>query len=518
MTNTKTIVRNAGWSSVENVINLVVALFTSIAIARTLGPSKNGYIVYISYIASVVSNLGGLGLPSTTRKYMAEYIGMGDRGTARYIYLRTLLLQIGLATVATGGLLCWVLGDAHADYKLASALLVLSIWPGMVTGISAQANVAMEDMAANVPGSAISSVVYFLAIAATVVLKWGVVGVGLALFLMRSVDFLVRQFPTMRRVLSWETTHINPPGLHKRMMTFAGHSVIGMLLGMIVWERCEVLLLKNLCADIRQVAFYSVAFSMSNELLMGATIFGAATGATIFAQYGRDKSKLPEMSASIFRYLFLLSIPLHFIFSALAVPLLLLLFGHLYAGAAVVATLAPLLCLPKAFLSPANNILQSHERQIIVNTATVIAGVVDVGVAWALIPAYGAVGACIGSGAAQLTAVGLMWAAGIRLYKIRLPWRMIAKVTLISVVAALTAHFVAANLAPLWAVVCGGSASLIVLISLMYLLRVLEPMDGERLRNVARMLPKLLAAPADRAISLLVRTDYAGGLPADLHE
>jgi hypothetical protein len=128
------------------------------------------------------------------------------------------------------------------------------------------------------------------------------------------------------------------------------------------------------------------------------------------------------------------------------------------------------------------------------------------------------VGACIGSGAAQFTAVGLMWAAGIRFYKIRLPWRMAAKVTLISVVAALTAHFVASSLAPLWAVLCGGTASLMVLFSLMYLLRVLEPMDGERLRNVTRMLPKLLAAPADRTISLLVRTDYAGALPADLHE
>jgi hypothetical protein len=111
-----------------------------------------------------------------------------------------------------------------------------------------------------------------------------------------------------------------------------------------------------------------------------------------------------------------------------------------------------------------------------------------------------------------------MWAAGIRFYKIRLPWRMAAKVTLISAAAALTAHFVSASLAPLWGIVCGGTASLIVLFSLMCLLRVLEPMDGERLRNVARMLPKLLAAPADRMISLLVRTDYAGALPADLQE
>ena len=94
MSNTKTIARNTGWYGLENVISFVVTLFTSIAIARTLGPSKMGYIIYVMWIASVVSSLGGMGIPATTRKYMAEFLGMGDRGTARYIYFRTLMLQI----------------------------------------------------------------------------------------------------------------------------------------------------------------------------------------------------------------------------------------------------------------------------------------------------------------------------------------------------------------------------------------------------------------------------------------
>jgi O-antigen/teichoic acid export membrane protein len=94
MTNTKTIARNTGWYGLENIIAFIVSLVTPIMIARTLGPEKNGYIIYLSYIASVVSGLGSLGIPATTRKYMAEYLGMGDRGTARYIYLRTLLLQM----------------------------------------------------------------------------------------------------------------------------------------------------------------------------------------------------------------------------------------------------------------------------------------------------------------------------------------------------------------------------------------------------------------------------------------
>ena len=265
MSNTKTIAKNSGWFSIENITSSIVALVTSIAINRYLGPSKNGYIVYVSYIASLVSSLGGMGIPATARKYMAEFIGMGDRGTARYIYRETMRLQAGLATLTTGGLLIWVLWSAAADYKIACALLVLSIWPSMVNTISGQANQAAEDFFANIPASLISTVAYFLAIAATVTLHWGVIGVGGAVLLMRTVDFLIRFFPTWKRVMGWETTHTFPPGLRKRMISFAWQSVASMAVTLIVWGRSEIVLLKSLCPDIRQVSFYSLAFTMAER-------------------------------------------------------------------------------------------------------------------------------------------------------------------------------------------------------------------------------------------------------------
>jgi O-antigen/teichoic acid export membrane protein len=508
MTNTKTIARNTGWYGIEIVSNFIVTLFTSIAIARTLGPSKNGYIVYVSYIAGVVSTLGGFGIPAATRKYMAEFLAGGDRGTARYIYLRTFMLQTILATLATAGLLVWVLGAhveyvTHAEYRTASVLLVLSIWPSMVNLISASANVATEDLAANMPASVLSSLTYFIVIALTVVLKWGVVGVGMSMLIMRLVDFLVRHFPTMKRVLAWETTHVHPPGLRRRMISFAWQSVASMVVALIVWSRSEVILLKSFCADIRQVAYYSVAFSMADQLLLGSTIFGWSTGATIFAQVGRDKSRLPYITATTFRYLALMSIPLHFIFAAISVSVLLLLYGVQYAGAATVVALAPLLCIFKAFAAPAQNLLQSMERQVYVIVATVLAGIVDIGVAWYLIPAHGAVGACIGNGAAQFVAVGIMWAVSIRFYKVKLPWLLVAKIAFISVLAALTAHLIAVHFSPVWAILCGGTAALIVLFGLFYLMRVLEPEDHNRLGTVVRMLPKQIATPTSTILDLL---------------
>jgi O-antigen/teichoic acid export membrane protein len=515
MSNTKTIARNTGWYGLENAASSIVTLVTSIAIARTLGPSKMGYIVYVSWIASVVSSLGSLGIPATTQKYMAEFLGMGDRGTARYIYFRTMIMQVALATVATGGILLWVLRDADSGYKLASALIAISIWPSMANSVSAQANVAAEQLSANMPASVISILLFFASIMATVLLHWGVVGVGVSILLMRGSDFLVRLFPTMNRVLRWETTHAHPVGLRDRMLSFAWQSVASMIVALIVWDRSEVVLLHHLCKDIRQIAFYTVAFNMAERLLVGSAIFGGAAGATIFAQYGRDKSRLPVIAASTFRYLALISFPLHFISTALAFPALILLFGNQYQGAAMVVTLAPILCMPKAFIGTVQSLLQSAERQSYVITATVFAGIIDIGVAWYLIPSHGAVGACIGSGAAQITAMGIMWAVAIHIFHVKLPWLQLSKIAFISTLAALTAHLIAVHLAPLWAVLLGGSASLVVLFGLLYLMQVLGPEDRTRFGILTGMLPKRLARPADWMVSRLIRQEFAIATPAN---
>jgi len=516
MSNTQTIAKNTGWYSVENIVSAVVTVITSIAIARTLGPTKTGYIIYVSYVASVIGNLGSLGIPAATRKYMAEFIGMGDKGTARLIFFRTLALQAALGSLATLAVVFWVFQDANAQFRLAAVLIALSIWPSMVNFVPSQANGATENLATNVPGSIVSAFVYLFTILATVIFHWGVTGIGAALLLMRAVDFLVRFFPTVARILRWNTARALPDGLSKRMTAYAWQSVITMLLALIVWERCEVLLLKSLCADIRQVAFYSIAFSLGNYLLLSSTIFGAAASTTIFVQLGRDKSKMPQLIAASFRYLVLVSVPLHFIAVALAAPALLVLYGNRYEGAAMVVTIAPLLCMPKAFLAPVQSLLQSAERQSYVILATVLAGIVDIAIACALIPGHGAVGACIGNGAAQIAAVGIMWATGIRLFHVRLPWVLLAKVAFISTVAALTAHFVALMFAPLWGVLFGGSASLVVLLVLFYLMRVLEPEDQARFNLLTRSMPRSIGRPVESVVSLMIRSRLAAVAPTNV--
>jgi O-antigen/teichoic acid export membrane protein len=506
--NSKTIARNTAWYGLENIISFATSMITSIAIARTLGPSKMGYIVYVNWIVSITSSLGSIGVPAATRKYMAEFLGGNDRATARYIYIRTLIMQTGLAGLATLLATIWVLYDSPPNYHTAAILLVFSILPSMVNFISAQANVAAEQLSANLAGSAAGTATFFVLTLLSVFLNWGVIGICAAMFFMRLVDCLVRLFPTMRRILAWESDHVNiPTDLRARMTRFALQGVFAILLSLIVWDRSELFLLKRLSTDIRQIAFYSVAFGLAERLLVFPAVFSAATGASSLAQYGRDRSRLPAMTASSVRYLALVSLPLHIIAGALAGPALLTLYGKQYAGAVVVAAIAPLLCLPKAFLGPIESLFESTDQQKYFLYATSIASFVDIGVAWLLIPSLGAIGACLGSGAAQILAVSIMWAIGIHRYKIKLPWAFFAKIIAISSAAAAAAYFVTTHLPLVLGLVAGCIAAIVVFFGLSYLFKILESEDCNRFGAVAKSFPSAISVPLNRAFALISRPE-----------
>lgn len=504
--NSKTILRNTAWYGLENIISYVTSLVTSIAIARNLGPSRMGYLIYVTWIVTITSSLGSIGIPATCRKYMSEFLGKNDRGTARAIYFRMLSLQATIATVATAAATVWVLHDAPAEYRVAALLLVLSTLPAMTNFVSAQANVASENLSDNLPASASSAVIYFIVVMLAVFLDWGVVGIAAATFLMRFSDFVLRILPTFIRIRRWPSgTGTLPPELSVRMRSFALQSVTGMLLTLVVWDRSEIFLLRHLTPDVRQIAFFSVALGLADRLLIFPSIFGAATGASILAQYGRDPSKLPAMTAASVRYLALTSVPVHLIATVLVGPALLALYSKQYAGALLVAICSPILCLPKAFLGPIQSLFEGTDEQKYFIYATVVASFIDIGIAWWLIPAHGALGACIGGSAAQATAITTMWVIGIRKYSIRLPWRFLAKLVMLSAVAAAMSYLVSFRLPAIAGVLSGGVVAIAVFLLLAYGFRLLETEDIARLQVIVKACPKFLAQPAEGILVFLSR-------------
>ncbi len=486
--NSKTIGKNSFWYGIETLTGLFLTIFTSIVVARSFGPERLGYFLYLVWIASVAERLGGLGIPAATRKYMSEYFGLGQMGIAKTIFYRTLRFQTLLAAVVSfvGLLVDWFFADPH--YRVIGLFLIGSIFPFMVNSIPAGANTALENLRANVLPSLVSTGIFVAAVFSSIYFGWDLLGISIGIFTMRVAEVVVRLIPLVRHFNQHAAEPLDRV-LSKRMFLFSGRSLILLMLGLIVWDRSEMVFLKHFCVDIRQVSFYSVAFNTTERLLVFSQVFGTATGATMMVQYGRDSSRVRGLAETSLRYLALISFPVHLGLAAIAVPLIWVTYGSKYLGAIPALVVAACLGIPKAFFVPVQAILSSWERQDLIIRWGLVSAAINLTLDFLLIPKYGAIGAALANGATQTFFSLALWLAARHLLKIRLPIGPIAKIAAISAVMAITVHLaisrVAAPLAVIFAIILGTALYLI----LIRMARILNPEDHGRILNLRIYLP-----------------------------
>jgi len=425
--NTETIARNTLWFGFDVAASLLTAVVTSIVIARAIGPQRLGYFNYLGWLANISASIGCLGVPATTRKYMAEYFGRGEPGISRAIFESSLRLQFATAGVITSVGLILVLAVSDRGYWGSSLFQVASLLPAMLTWIPAQANMAAENMRANIPSSLASSLIYVSCVALSLTFGWGLPGIAIGFFLGRSIEVILR----LHSVRNWMSTLPSSPlpeSLRGRMWNFSGFSTVLMLLQVIVWDRSDILLLKMFSASIKEITFYSVAINLTEKVLLIPQAFGGAIGASIMAQFGRDREALRLLMARAARYMFLCGLPALAGLALLSGPLVQTLYGRQYLPVIPVLFWAAALAIPKTMLLPALQLLQATEQQRFLIIWGCFCGAVNIVIDLLLIPSHGALGAAIGNGVGQALGVMGMWARAATLFQIELPWRDFARI------------------------------------------------------------------------------------------
>ena len=425
--NTETIARNTAWYGLEVVAGLVTAFATSILIARAMGPQRLGYFNYIFWLANISGAIGSLGVPATARKYMAEYFGRGEPGIARAIFDATLRLQIITAGLITAAGLILVFTVSNHDYWASSAILVASVFPGMLTAIPAQANMAAENMRANVPSGLTSSFIYVACVGLSLTLGWGLPGIAAGFLLGRGAE-VVWRLHTVRKWIRTLPSAPLPETLRARMWTFSGLSTVLMLLQVIVWDRSDIVLLKMFSSSIKEITFYSVAINLTEKVLLLPSAFGGAIGASVMAQYGRDRDALRGLVARAARYMFLFGLPALLGLALLSRPLVQTLYGRQYLPVIPVLFCAACLAIPKTMLAPVQQLMLAGEQQRFLVIWGCLCGAVNVGIDLLLIPSHGALGAAIGNGVGQALAVAGIWVRAKSIFRLDLPWRELAQI------------------------------------------------------------------------------------------
>jgi O-antigen/teichoic acid export membrane protein len=176
------------------------------------------------------------------------------------------------------------------------------------------------------------------------------------------------------------------------------------LLNLIVWDRSDVVLLKWLNADPRQVTFFSLPINLIDRMLLVPQTFASAMGSTVMAEYGRARERVAAMTATSGVYLLALALPMLLGAAAVAAPIWAV-YGSSVREAIPVFAVMCALAVPKAVMVPRRICCRSRNQAP--GGWNCACGVLKIVLDILLIPHWGAMGAAIGSGAAQaLSGVG----------------------------------------------------------------------------------------------------------------
>lgn len=496
------IARNSIWYGLELVCTIVGALLTSIMVARVLGPMRLSYFNYVVWLTNITAAVGGFGLHTTARKYMAEYLNRGDRSVARAMYLSTLKLQAWIAAAMTAVALALVFLFGDPRYHLISVLLSLNMAPRMLGYIPSQANNADEAMRRNTTPAMWGSALTISLTLFSLWIGWDLIGVAAAMTLGPVLETILK----LRSVEQWlgdVSPAPIPLELKKRMRSYSGQGVVLMILNLVVWDRSDIVFLKALSPDPRQLTFFSTAFSLTERLMMLPNAFGGSVGATMMAQYGRGKEALRELTVNSARYAFLACVPLLAGMASISAPLVLI-YGKDYQPMARVLAIVSLLAIPKAMMQAPTALLQSTEKQRHLIFWGCVGGAVDVTLDILLIPGYGAIGAAVANGIGQTVACLGVWGSAWRLSRLDLRLGDFARITLAGAVMSAGVLTVRRDVPGFSGMTLAILAGAVIWFICIRLLGILTVVDGGRLLAAGRAFPSAARPFWARAVNLLV--------------
>jgi O-antigen/teichoic acid export membrane protein len=509
------IFRNSFWYGLESAIESVVTLALSVIVARAMGPVALGYLIYFMFLTNLAFRFSATGPGAATRKFLAEYLGRDDRATARAVFFTMLRwhVRLGLAFAAVGSAL--VFAFVEQSQRLVALLVVASMIASIVNNVSSMANMAAENFARNVPASVFSLGLYAIAVLLTLTLHLGVAGLAGAFLLRRTVEMLMRLAPALRWARHLPVAPA-PAHLARTMLRFSGQGLAVAGLAMIVWDRSELLFLRHFCR-IQEVTFYSVAFSVTETLLMLPNVIGAAVSSRLMAEYARSRSNFGTLASSSIRYIALLVAPMYIGLAAMSDTVVRSFYGPSYLPAIPVLMISLILSVPKAFSWFPNATLQSANRQGVMFRWMLVFAALNLVLDALLIPRFGAIGAALGNGLAQTIALTILAVTAVRVFDGRLPWGSLGltfgSAVAMGVIVNLALHY----LHPVAGLVCGPILGFFVYLGLLRITGAFTGDDLSFVRQFESRVPLRLRGACRWVLLWLAGTSgNAGSRPIEL--
>jgi O-antigen/teichoic acid export membrane protein len=472
-TTAPSVVSGGLWTLLNRVLPQAQLLVLSIIVARYLGPTDMGRQSYIAFASIALVQVATAGMPMALSRFVGELLGARRGGHAMSLYQFTRRVERVAAALAGATLIVVALagGDPRAAWALAGVSAALAVlqavpmsllagaqrWrqgsvPGLVTGV---ATVPLTFIVLEA-GGGITGLFGLEAAAVFVNLIWSSV-------LARR---LIGDLPAPEPI---------PPELRRRFLSFAGSTSILVIIQFVVWRRSELFVLQHYSTD-SQIAFYSIAFAAISGLSkLPETVEAVSVPAVANLVGTGEDERIRRGFWRAMRLLVLATLPLVAGVAVTGPALLELAYGSEYAdaGTVLLVMLAPVLIQP--MLRVSEGILYALERVKFIVITGLVATVVDLALAFLLIPSMDAVGAAIANGAAILVAGVPALVLAVHLHRpVTLPVGPLVRAVVVSLIVA-GASWAGLLVGTLVAVVAGALAFFVAA----FVLRPLSSEDAE---------------------------------------
>ena len=381
------------------VVPQLYLLVVSVAAGRFLGPDLFGRQSFIAFAELSIVTLLGLGISISLQRFTASVLGEGRPGAVRALSRSALWVAMPLAALAAGVLLVVALAGAKPEAAwilagvTAAVLLVQGVTQAVLAGHQRWRQMALIGVITGAVSTA--GVVAVLASGGGITGMFAVEAIAVVLSL-AWISILVARL----NASDGKGKDVGAPV--NAMFRYAGVSSIGVAVSVVVWNRSEFLFLNHYSSD-SQIGFYSIAFAAITALsIIPKQIGGTLVPAVATLQGAGEMDRVRTGFARALRLGLTAALMLTAGAAALGPELLKVVYGADFnaAGPILLILVAPFPAIAIFGLAGSMVAGMGHLRILVIAGAAGAA--VDIGLAFALIPHYDAVGAAISNSIAQL--------------------------------------------------------------------------------------------------------------------
>ncbi len=410
-TSASSVLSGGAWTALGTVLPPLQTFVISVVAARFLGTSGFGRQSLIAFVSLSFSTVFAARMPAALQRFGAQLLGAGERGAVHWLFRWTVRIQIVSALLVVAGFVAYglLIGTPTVAWIAAGVATGLIV---VQNGLGSLLGAAQRWREAIMPGT-------ILALIAAVIMV-GVLAAGGGIsgyFLVEAGIGVAALGWTWRlaRPVARSLPEVTPisPALRGDFRSFMRTSTFFALIEFVVLSRVEVLFL-NHYSTAAEVGFYSVAFAATAAVARLPNTITVVAIPAVATMYGAGEHD--RIRSGYWRSLRLLAgvCPLLVVLSAtLGADLIGIVYGSAFHAAepVVVILLAPYVVLPMMGLATALLWTLQEMRFLVVTGAAAV--VVDIALAFVLIPRLSAVGAAIDNDLALLVSgAPALWLVG----------------------------------------------------------------------------------------------------------